>query len=317
MTEEYIRSLRKQLTNFSPNEQEALIEEISSHIESGVEDSKIGKDKEERRIRIMNELGSPKDMSKGFKAIYRPDRLIDYLLIAVPCFFYPYLNSLYISLMPKYSWADVRLDVIIHLPLIAIGLWRRSAPVTLFWTAMIVSQLLFITTQIQWYYGIQTIFWALLLLALLGLAGNIIWKNRHDLLIVVFGLMPLGMCVIGNILSVIRPTDYTPYNFLDRSLLNIHLYITHFDFDSTLVIILAVIALFFLPANRTIRWLALVLYGLTIGIEHVYLTEDQTGNMALMAHWVYYLWIILPLLMVFFGWWIERSSRRQLELAAV
>src|SRR6266498_1512925 len=135
MAQDYIQILRKQLKDFSLEEQEALIEEISSHIESGEDDPKIGKTGDERKKKIMAELGSPQDMSGGFKAIYRNDRLIDYLFIAIPYLLYPFLNTLYISLMSKYSWADVRLDILIHLPLVVIGLWRRSAPLTLFWIA--------------------------------------------------------------------------------------------------------------------------------------------------------------------------------------
>src|SRR5512139_1034622 len=44
MTEEYIQSLRKQLKGFPIHEQDALIDEIRSHIESGEEDPKLGKD---------------------------------------------------------------------------------------------------------------------------------------------------------------------------------------------------------------------------------------------------------------------------------
>lgn len=313
MMEEYLHALRKQLKGFSPEEQEVLIEEISGHIESGEEDSKMGRNVEERRKRLMNELGSPKEMGKGLKAVHRPDRLIDYLLIAIPYIFYPFLNSLYTSLMPKYSWADVRLDILIHLPLIAIGLWRRSAPLALFWITIIVSQLFFITTQIYWHYGIQTIFWALLLLALLTLGGYIVWKNRHDLLIVVFGLLPLSMCIIGSILSVVHPTSYTSYGILDQSLLASYLSIR----DSMFYLILATMALFFLLTNREIRWLALAISGLMIGLGRDYLIEYQTRNtMIPMAHWVYYLWVTLPLFIVFFGWWLDRSNRRRLESAA-
>jgi len=99
----------------------------------------MGSNAVERRKKLMNELGSPKAMASGLKAVYRPDRFIDYLLILIPYFFYPYLNLLYNSLTPKYSWVDVRLDVAIHLPLIAIGLWRKSAPLTLFWTTILVA----------------------------------------------------------------------------------------------------------------------------------------------------------------------------------
>ncbi|HUH98797.1 MAG TPA: hypothetical protein VLZ89_15655 [Anaerolineales bacterium] len=312
-TQEYIESLRRQLRSFSPEEQETLIEEIRSHIAAGEEDPGMGKDLEERRNRVMKQLGSPQSLGDGFKAVYRPDRLIDWLLIAIPYLLYPYLNSFYLSLMPKYSWADIRLDVAIHLPLVVIGLWRRSAPLALFWVTIIVSQLFAITTLMNSYYGLQTIFWAVLLLALLSLAGHIIWQNRHDLLIVIFGVMPLGMCVSGNVLSAIHPTDHTLYNLLDRLLLIAHLYLRDFSFDST--ILLAILALFLLPSDRRIRWLALVLYGLMIGVEHAYLTEYQTGNMALLAHWVHDLWVVLPALIVMSGWWLERSKRPRLDFA--
>lgn len=310
--EEYLQALRKQLKAFSPEEQEAFIEEISSHIEESEKDPKTGKNIEQRRRKLMRELGSPKDMGRGLKAVYRPDRLIDYLLIAIPYAFYPLLNSLYINLMPQYSWADVRLDILIHLPLVAIGIWRRSAPLALFWISIIVSQLLYITTQVYWYYGIQTALWAVLLLGLLGLAGYILWRNRNDLLTLVFGALPLSMCIIGNLISVVRPTGHTFYGFLNQSLLIIYLSISDFNF----FLILATMALFFLPTNRRMRWLALLLYGLMIGFGREYLIEFQTrSTMTPIAHWVYDLLIILPLLIVSLGWWLEQSNKRRLELA--
>lgn len=324
MTEEYLRSLRKQLTSFPPDEQEDLIEEIRSHIEGGEEDPRMGRDMGERRKRIMNELGSPKDMGKGLKALYRPDRLMDYLLILIPYLFYLYLNSLYISLMPKYGWVDVRLDVLIHLPLIAVGLWRRSAVLTLFWTTLLVSQL-FIIAGTYWYYGAQTIFWALLLIGLLTLAGNLLWKNRNDPLTVVFGLLPLSMCIIGvllNALSVIHPfelliwrsawvaSQHDGYGLLDRSLLAIYINIRDFtQFGSVFAL-----ALFFLPSKREIRWIALVISGLMIGLGHHYLLDFQYRS-NLMAPWIYILWVVLPLFIVLFGWWLERSRQQQLKFA--
>ncbi|HLO14186.1 MAG TPA: hypothetical protein VK206_05115 [Anaerolineales bacterium] len=312
MAEEYMRTLRQQLKDFSLKEQEELVEEINSHIEDAEEDPKMGKDAEQRRKKLMNELGSPKEIGRGFKEIYRPDRLIDYLLIAIPYLFYPYLNSLYTNLMSKYSWADVRLDILIHMPLIAIGLWRRSAPLTLFWIAILVSQLLYITTQLYGYYGAQTLFWALLLLGLIILAGYILWKNRNDLLILIFGLLPLSMSVIGTIVSVVHPTGYISFGLIDRSLLVSYLSIR----DLSLYLILATMALFFLVTNREIRWLALALAGLMIGLGREYLIEFQTSTtMTPIAYWVYYLWVFLPLFIVSIGWWLERSKRQQLKLA--
>ena len=312
MTEEYLQKLRRQLREFSWEEQEALMEEISSHIESGEEDPNMGKDAEQRRKKLMNELGSPRVLGKGFKNTYRPDRLIDYLLVAVPYLLYPILNSFYMGLMPTYSWADVRLDVVIHLPLVVLGLWRRSSALVLFWITILVSQLLYITTQSYWFYGIQTIFWALLLLGLVVLAGYILYKSQHDLLLMIFGLLSLSMCILGSIFSVLRPTGATSYGLLNQSLMVSYLSIR----DLRFYLILGTMALFFLPVNRRIRWLALLLYGLIIGLGRDYLIEFQTGGtMTPIASWVYYLWIMLPILIVFFGWWLERSKGQQLELA--
>jgi hypothetical protein len=56
------------------------------------------------------------------------------------------------------------------------------------------------------------------------------------------------------------------------------------------------------------RWLGLVIYGLHLGLGHYYLNE-------VFAAWVYYLWAILPLGIVFWGWWLEQSKKPQLELA--
>ncbi len=222
------------------------------------------------------------------------------------------LNSLYINLMPKYNWADVRLDLVIHLPLVVLGLWRRSAPLTFFWLTIVVSQLLYISTQSYWYYGPQTVFWALLLLGLLILAGYLLWKNRNDLLVLIFGLLPLSICILGSILSVVRPIGATPYGFLNLSLTMSYLSIKNIEF----YLILGTTALFFLPTNRQLRWLALALSGLIIGVGRDYLIEFQThGTMTPIAYWVYYLWIILPLLIVFWGWWLDHSKQQQLKPA--
>jgi hypothetical protein len=49
MKQEYLQKLRKQLSGFSIEEQNALIEEIHSHIESGEDDPKMGRNSDERR----------------------------------------------------------------------------------------------------------------------------------------------------------------------------------------------------------------------------------------------------------------------------
>jgi hypothetical protein len=304
MTEEYIQSLRKQLQGFPAEEQDALIEEIRSHIESGEEDPKLGKDADQRRKRMLDELGSPKDLGRNFKTIYHPNGLIDFLLIFVPYLFYPLLNNFYNNLLPVYQWADVRLDILIHLPLIAIGLWRKSAALTLFWVIVIVNQLFFIVLQTNGYYGIQSIIWALLLLALLALAGYVIWKYKNDLQILTFGLMSLTMCVLGNVLSTLNLTDYS-LGTVSRSLVLVYSYVNNMAFYG----LMAAMALFFLPANRQVRWLGLVLYALVLGLNHEYLNNVFAG-------WAYSLWLILPLAIVLTGWGVEQIRKPKLEVAA-
>jgi uncharacterized membrane protein len=96
--QEYMRSLQKQLRRFPPAERAALIEEITSHIESAETDPALADSPEQRRRKLMAELGSPKELGKGFRAIYRPDRWIDFLLIAVPLLILiPYFNTLLLN----------------------------------------------------------------------------------------------------------------------------------------------------------------------------------------------------------------------------
>jgi len=315
-TQKYIQGLRKQLKSFSLEEQEELIDEIQSHIENGEEDPSMGKNIEHRRIKLMNELGSPNDMGKGLRAIYRYDRFIDYLLIAIPYCLYPFLNMLYISLMPKYSWTDVRLDILIHLPLVVIGLLRRSAPVTLFWTTTLVTQIISMLLITQGYYGTsQIVFWFIFASCLMVLLGRIVWQNRHDSLIVIYALLPLVMCFVGSTLAIIHPSAGVSYGLLDRLLLNIYINVAgsgsgYLPFYGTLV----ALALFFLATNRDIRWLALGLYGLVIGLSRNYINVFDFDQ-GLMILQIYSLYVVFQLVIVFLAWWLDPSKNQQLKLA--
>jgi len=313
MAEDYIQALRRHLKDFSQEEQEALIEEIRSHIESAEEDPKMGKSRDERRKKLMTELGSPQTMSGGFKAIYRNDRLMDYLLIAIPYLLYPFLNTLYINLMPKYSWADVRLDILIHLPLILIGLWRRSALVTLFWTATLVTQIMSMLLITQGYYGtLQIGLWLLVAVGLVIVLVYIIGQNHDDPLMRAFGLLPLMMCLVGSVLAVFHPAAgicSIPAP-IDKFLSNVYVNAAGFGggylpFYGTL----ATLALFFLPMNRNIRWLALGLYGLVIALSRQYLNLFDSDQ-GLMHPLIYSFYVMVPLILIFLGWWSSKPGQR-------
>src|SRR5512133_83337 len=123
---------------------------------------------------------------------------MEYLWIAIPYLLYPFLNMLYTSLIPKYPWADVRLDILIHLPLIAIGLWKRSVPVTLFWGSTVVMQIAAMLRIAHGYYGtVQTAVWLVMMLGGIALLAYLLWQSRQEFLTVTFGLLPLILGFIG------------------------------------------------------------------------------------------------------------------------
>ncbi len=323
MSEEYLESLRKELGSFSPAEQVALLEEIRSHLDAGKQDPGMGSNPEERRSRTMNELGSPKGLARQFRDLYRPDRMLDYLLILIPFPLHSYVSLFYINIvMPRYAGGALLLDAILHLLL---GLWRRSAPVTLFWSAIAIAQLSIVTGGLYSYYGIQTVFWAVVLLGAIYLAGNVLWKHRDDPLLVAFGLVTVGMSVLAGVIDTLAMTrpfalsiwrggsllaEYGANGFLDRSLLQAYI---HVGDMSEFYAILA-LAVFFLPSNREIRWFALGLAGLILGLGHQFLFDGWQKH--LMAPWVYMAWVMIPILIALLGWWVERLRRHALQLAA-
>ncbi len=261
--DEFLQSLRKKLNGFSRSEQADLIEEIGSHIESGEGDSRLGKDPAKRRQNLMSELGSPGQMAKGFRKIYQPGGLIDYLLIAIPFLLNLPINLLLVSLMPKYPWADVRLVMIFHMILIAIGLWRRSILLTLFWVADLTVQLMFV---LWLYHGpfdkLQTIFWYVVLAGLIILLGRMVWQNRGDILIVIFALLPFVMGLLAVAFRHYVNGNTYAYEPLEIFFFRIYLIIPNFVWFTEVFIL----APFFLVKNRNIRWLSLAVYWLLLGL---------------------------------------------------
>ncbi len=265
----------------------------------------------------MKEMGSPNDMGKGLQQTYRPGRIVDYLLVAIPYVLSLYFTQLYLQLRPQYPWMDIRLNAVLDLVLISIGLWRRSVLVTLFWINIAVMQLLYIVLQgvwqPTWYFGLQTIVWAAVLLGLLVSFGQIVWRNRHDTLIVVYALLPLCMQLLGTAVWSIQPVTYT-YNSLDRSLLVIFLRLQ--EGNAELYGTLATMAVFFLASNRDVRWIALLASALMIGLGRIYLFDYRTGTVAMVAQWVYYLYILIPMGIVGSAWWLDWRARQQISFVA-
>lgn len=171
--EEYLRIFSQQLKGFSPENQASLIEEIGSHIESHEEDLRTVKDSDERRNKMMSELGFPQEMGKRFKMIYRPDRFVEFLLVAIPYLLYPFVNVM----LQKTFGAQyvVRAEVILYSTLILIGLRRQSILTTLFWTTMLITQIISMLLVGYAFYGsAQSILWLVFAIGLLFLLGQIV-----------------------------------------------------------------------------------------------------------------------------------------------
>ena len=312
--EEYLRIFSQRLKGFSPEEQASLLEEIGSHIESYEEDLGKEKDPEQRRKKMMSELGSPKDLGNKFKMIYRPDRLLEFLFVALPYLLYPLVNIILHNLFGFEYVA--RAEVALYSTLILIGLWRQFTLATLFWATMLITQIISMILAGYSFYGdTQPILWLVYAIGLVILAAKIVWQNRNDPLIVLFACLPLIICAYGSIFVLTYPQNISShqFGFLDKLLLDLYMmsgsgnggYFQYFGYVIAL-------ALFILFTNRDIRWLALALFGLIDTLSRSFLNLYD----GLMSPWVYSLYILIPLATVFLGWWVERNERKQVGLTA-
>jgi hypothetical protein len=296
--DEYLQVLRKKLKSFSPTDQTVLIEEIGSHIESGEEDPRLGKDPPQRRKKLMAELGSPGQMAKGFKIIYQPDGLIDYLLVAIPLLLNTSFNLLLVNMMPRYPWFDVRVEVLFRLLLIGIGIWRGSKLLILAWAPRTAVQIVAMLAVTQGYYLHQSIIWIPVFLGVAYLTVRLVWQNRRDALIVIYGLLPLIIGGLGLALYSVSEVQ----NWSGRIDLSILQVFSRYSviLDGLNILALAVIFLF---KNRNFRWAAVAIYGLILGS---WISAPRE---------VLYIWVVLPLITVLLGLWLDQSLRRQRRLA--
>ena len=137
----YLRSLRAQLKGFSAQEQDDLIEEISTHFESGENDPELGKDPQQRRQKVRAEMGSPRQLGNGFRDVHRPGRLVDYLLILIPTLFIYILLRVFL----RRGMVD-QAEVFIRIPfwyslfcilMLFISFLRRSLYLKLYWMVIL------------------------------------------------------------------------------------------------------------------------------------------------------------------------------------
>src|SRR5271157_4712747 len=340
--EDYLRALRAQLKGFSPREQDLLIEEISTHFDSGEDDPDLGTDTEQRGQKLLSEMGSPKQMGKGFRAIHRPGRLIDYLLILIPTLAVYILARFFINtqmLMEQY--VTVRIAVyysIFCVLMVAISFLRRSLYLKLYWILILglwlagLPGLIFgiqnqggaltsmYTPGITYlsYYSlpspggpwVEWILPSLILLLLLSFVVWMIWHIRHDLLSVTYACLLTVLGIWFFYQSTFEIHDSIVLTWIQNSF---NLYaITTGPLASAIWLFVATwipfifLGLFFLVYRRDLRWLALALSFCASGILSLL-------SIKICAYWAYPLItdVLLPLSIVLPAWLLEKRKKVQ------
>lgn len=207
--DDYLARLRRQLKGFPPDQQDEILAEIAAHLEDGAADPAFGE------ARVLAEMGAPGDMGSGFHSVYRPNRWLDFVLIFAPIYlFYPQLNTFYRWFTGDAMYQDeaglyafsIRAVIVLGLVMAMIAVQRRSLLLFAFWVPDVITRLINLMTQrSRWQPDLASARAALLetLLAcalLLGLSywlARTLWKNRSNLLIVLFALQPLIGMLLG------------------------------------------------------------------------------------------------------------------------
>ena len=344
MTNDFLRVLRTKLKGFSRQEQNALIEEIGSHLEDGAQDPGLDPDPQRRVEKLMAEMGSPAQLSRGLRDVHRPGRAVDFLLILLPTLLLYIISRLDLS-----HWLGASSSVIqaclffcfYTLLMVVVSILRRSLYLKLYWITPFIMWLIYLAQFLCWRYlqnsqhkmaifvqpgypyvafsFAQLAPWAgwilptALLLALVLAVMRMLRSGRQDSVTLVYAwlLVYLGVAFF------IRP-------YLDKSVSNFfHIYGGVYDPNSLarlgwLVFLggywnwieLGLLGIFFVSSKRDVRWLALGAYVSAYGIFDVLTTR-------LSGYWVYLLLIelLLPLALFFIGWYMEHLSKLRLQSA--
>jgi hypothetical protein len=306
--DDYLQRLEGQLKDFPAESRQDLLDEIASHLESGQQDPHLG-DEAAREKKILSEMGTPEQMGRGLRGLYRPNRLVDLLWVYIPdviasqliylvvANLYPVLTREPIAADPM-MYLSIRLVIVLGLVCALVGWKRRSTPLLLFWiTATVGSVASLMTREHRWAPGCETVpgttwegllFYAILVVLLVWLVRTL-EQNRYDPLLVVFAALPLGLTGVNYAAALISLTLNPARDVLFT--------------NSTILYLagwLAGIALFFLVQNRDLRWLGLVLIAITYTI-------------APLAQYGFYLPIIglygVLMALVFIGWALDLRSR--------
>jgi hypothetical protein len=269
---DYLEQLRRQLQGFSPREQADILDEITSHIESGQDDPSVGEE------RVMAELGTPEQMQHELRSVHRPNRKVDLLLVLVPYLVISrsiqILLNIFFGPLKDWSVADPhlylggRIAILLAVLLALVGFRRRSAPLVIFWLWDGIGTLVsLMMREARFIPGKELIPGSVLesILFYVVLFGLVFWlvktlkKNRFDSLLVVFVLLPLMLMAANfSTLQLLSQSGISPRPLaLPFGLAGILGY--------RLVWALGV-SLFFLFQSRDVRWTGLLL----VGVNYIY-----------------------------------------------
>ncbi len=260
---DYLDRLRKQLKGISKEEQDDLLAEIASHIESGQEDAAMDAN------HLIQEMDSPEQMGRGLRRIHRPDRWVNLALILVPYYIASPLVQLILlmiygsdierkNVQDPLLYLGTRIAILLFIGLALVGSQRHSPILMLFWAIDAVGSLISLMMRearfIPGYEKIpnsevQSIVLYLVLLGLLYWVFRILKQYRFNPLLVVFAMLPLVS--LGFRLG-------TQGLFYQDGLLN---YNSVFQYSYQIVWV-ASIAMFILFRQPDVRWFGLLLHSL-------------------------------------------------------
>ena len=260
--EDYLARLQAQLKGFTPEEKTDILDEIASHIESGEEDPHLG-DEGEREQRVVAEMGSPEQMGRGLRGLYRPNRVVDLLWILGPYFVLDSLAKQMFYLTGQYL--EARLLIGLSVLLALVGWKRRSVPLMVFWITDAICLLASVMiSQNRWNPGVETVpgtVWQGLI-DFAALAALLIWlvrllqQSHFDLLLVELALLPIVLTGANYVTSrLLLQLDTVSRDEILQTPVFIAVYLAW-----------AVgMALFILSKQRNLRWIGLTLASTSYG----------------------------------------------------
>ncbi len=306
---DYLERLRGQLRGFYPEQQDEILAEIASHLEDGEQDETRGPDPAARRERVLAEMGTPDQMGGGFRAVYRPNPWLDFLLIFVPVYlFFPLIDVLYNLFTRGGIYRDegqffgftIRAVILLGLAMLFVSARRRSLLLFAFWAPDVIARLVsLISREGRWIPGlsggwfslVETLLADLLLIALTYWLGRTVWKNRGNLLIVLFALQPIIGSLFGYVTTSyglahsISP-DYPNWRMGGFGVLNI--------------LEVASLAGFILLRPRDLRWAAFLV---GMGNYTALMVYAYWPNPVLISLWMSYTAVLVVL------WAVDRWRR--------